>query len=236
MHTVLATVWFIENRLLSRRNYRHLTMIIWFKYNFIQHRTENLTEKYVLNNAKKLHLKHCPVTVEYCNYSEVHQHRPTVDWENLAPCSAATQYLLTSPHLTSSRLTLSHLTSPHLTSSHLSLNHRGCWGTTDDFTTSLLHFSLFSTALWDLANSRPVHSLLLFSHLFLCLPCLLQDTVISFTVLAKRSWLDLMNGRHDSIQVSEVTKSIRECSSPESTLWADSYWVTLPPSCYRSGT
>ena len=34
---------------------------------------------------------------------------------------------------------------------HLSLNHRGCWGTTDDFTTSVLHFSLFSTALWDLA-------------------------------------------------------------------------------------
>ena len=33
-------------------------------------------------------------------------------------------------------------------------------------------FSLFSTALWDLANSRPVHSLMLSSHLFLCLPCL----------------------------------------------------------------
>ena len=30
---------------------------------------------------------------------------------------------------------------------HLSLNHRGCWGTTDDFTTSFLHFSLFSTVL-----------------------------------------------------------------------------------------
>ena len=34
-------------------------------------------------------------------------------------------------------------------------------------------FSLFSTALWDLANSRPVHSLMLSSHLFLCLPRLL---------------------------------------------------------------
>ena len=29
-----------------------------------------------------------------------------------------------------------------------------------------------STALWDLANSRPVHSLMLSSHLFFCLPCL----------------------------------------------------------------
>ena len=41
---------------------------------------------------------------------------------------------------------------------HQSLNREGRWGTTDDFTTSFLHFSLFSTALWDLLNSRPVHS------------------------------------------------------------------------------
>ena len=33
---------------------------------------------------------------------------------------------------------------------HLSLNCKGRWGTVDDFATSLLHFSLFSTALWDL--------------------------------------------------------------------------------------
>ena len=31
---------------------------------------------------------------------------------------------------------------------HLSLNLRGCWATTDDFTTSFLHFPLFSTARW----------------------------------------------------------------------------------------
>ena len=63
---------------------------------------------------------------------------------------------------------------------HLSLNLKGCWGTTDDFTTSFLHFSLFSTALWDLANSRPVHSLMS-SNLFFCLPCHL----FPFTVLCK---------------------------------------------------
>ena len=39
---------------------------------------------------------------------------------------------------------------------HLSLNCEGRWGTTDDFTTCFLHFSLFSTALWDLANYRPL--------------------------------------------------------------------------------
>ena len=49
-----------------------------------------------------------------------------------------------------------------LISSHPSLNSEGRWGTTDDFATSFLHFSLFSTALLDLANSRPVPSLMLF--------------------------------------------------------------------------
>ena len=53
---------------------------------------------------------------------------------------------------------------------HQSLDREGRWGTTDDVATSFLHFPLFSTALWDLANSRPVHSLMLSSHLFLCLP------------------------------------------------------------------
>ena len=63
----------------------------------------------------------------------------------------------------------------------ISLNREGRWGTTDDFTTSFLHFSPFPTAFWDLANSRPVHFLLLSSHLFFCLPCLLPP----FTVLCK---------------------------------------------------
>ena len=77
---------------------------------------------------------------------------------------------------------------------HLSLNHEGRWGTTDDFTTSFLHFSLFSTALWDLLNSRPVHSLMLSSHLFLCLPCLFPISLR----LARWFWPDLMNGRYDN--------------------------------------
>ena len=47
-----------------------------------------------------------------------------------------------------------------------------CTGTTDDFTTSFLLFSLFSTVLWDLANSRSFHSLMMSSRLFFCLPFL----------------------------------------------------------------
>ena len=51
---------------------------------------------------------------------------------------------------------------------HQFLKREGRWGTTDNFATSFLHFSLFSTALWDLPNSRPVHSLMLSSHHVLC--------------------------------------------------------------------
>ena len=52
-------------------------------------------------------------------------------------------------------------------------------------------FSMFSTALWDLPNSRPVHSLMLSSHLFLCLSCLLPPfTVPCKMVLARPGELE----------------------------------------------
>ena len=69
---------------------------------------------------------------------------------------------------------------------HQSLNREGRWSTTDDFATSFLHFPLFSTALWDLTNSRPVHSLMLSSHLFLCLPCLLPPFTVPCKVVLAR--------------------------------------------------
>ena len=58
-------------------------------------------------------------------------------------------------------------------------------GTPQIISQPFLHSSLFSNALWDLVNSRPVHSLMLSSHLFRCLPCLLPPfTVPCKTVLA----------------------------------------------------
>ena len=69
---------------------------------------------------------------------------------------------------------------------HLSHNGEGRWGTTDDFATTFLHFSLFSTALWDLADSRPVHCLMLSSHLFLCLPCFLPRFTMPFKMVLAR--------------------------------------------------
>ena len=47
-------------------------------------------------------------------------------------------------------------------------------------------FSLFSTALWDLANSRPVHSLMLSSHLFLLLLCLLPPFTVPRKIVLAR--------------------------------------------------
>ena len=69
---------------------------------------------------------------------------------------------------------------------HLSLNREGRWGTIDDFATSCLHFPLFFTALWDIANARLVHSLMLSSQLFLCLPCLLPPFTAPFRMVLAR--------------------------------------------------
>ena len=46
-------------------------------------------------------------------------------------------------------------------------------GTTDEFATTTFHLDLFSAALVELAKSIPVHSLILSSHLFFCLPLFL---------------------------------------------------------------
>ena len=70
---------------------------------------------------------------------------------------------------------------------HLSLHREGHWGTTDDFTTSFLRFSLFSFVLWDLANSGPVHFLVLSSHLFLCLPWILPPFTVPCKMVTARA-------------------------------------------------
>ena len=50
------------------------------------------------------------------------------------------------------------------------ITFEGCRGTTDEFATVPFHLVLFSAALVELAKSIPVHSLILSSHLFFCLP------------------------------------------------------------------
>ena len=58
-------------------------------------------------------------------------------------------------------------------------------GTTDEFATIPFHPDLFSAALVELAKSIPVHSLILSSHLFFCLPLFLPFTVPCRIVFAK---------------------------------------------------
>ena len=65
----------------------------------------------------------------------------------------------------------------HLISSQ-SLNLGGRHCTTDDVATIPFHHSLSSAALREFQNPIPVHSLMLSSHLFFCLPLLL----VPFTV------------------------------------------------------
>ena len=54
--------------------------------------------------------------------------------------------------------------------SYLSRSLADRWGTTVDFTTSFLHSSRFSAFRSMMLHLRPVHSLMLSSHRFLCLP------------------------------------------------------------------
>ena len=58
-----------------------------------------------------------------------------------------------------------------ISSQSLNLHRHG--GTTDDIATILFHLSLSSAALRESPNSIPVHSLMLSSHFFFCLPFLL---------------------------------------------------------------
>ena len=58
----------------------------------------------------------------------------------------------------------------YLILSHLSRSLADSWGTTVDFTTSFLHSSRFSAFRSMIFHSKPVHSLMLSSHRFLCLP------------------------------------------------------------------
>ena len=64
----------------------------------------------------------------------------------------------------------------HLSSQFLNLNGRR--GTTDDVATIHFHLCLSFAAFRDSPNPIPVHSLMLFSHLFFCLPLLLAPFIV----------------------------------------------------------
>ena len=72
-------------------------------------------------------------------------------------------------------------------------------GTTDKSATIPFRLLLFSADLVELTNSIPVHSLILSSHLFLCLPLLYPFTVPYRTLFTKpedfETWQNLLSFR-----------------------------------------
>ena len=64
-----------------------------------------------------------------------------------------------------------------------SLNLRGHQGTTDDVATIPFHPSLSSTAFRESPNPIPIHSLMLSSHLFFCLPLFLAPFTVSCRIV-----------------------------------------------------
>ena len=103
---------------------------------------------------------------------------------------------------------------------HLAITHGDHWG--------FLHFSLFSTSPWDLANSRIVHSLMLSSHLFFCFPISFSVCFIFFPFslcLARWFWPDLMNKRH--VHTTAICISLRSSGLRVVQLPAGS-WHGLP--------
>ena len=97
------------------------------------------------------------------------------------------------------------------------------------FTTSFLSFSLFSTALWDLPNSRPVHSLMLSSHLVLCLPCFLPPfTVPCKMVLARPDKWETWP-YHSCLGPFTIVRKLNAASGLNGlTFKCNFYWASVP--------
>ena len=70
----------------------------------------------------------------------------------------------------------------HFISSH-SLNLSGRRGTTDDVATIPFHLSLSFAALRESPNPIPVHYLILSTHLFFCLPLLLDLFTVPYRIV-----------------------------------------------------
>ena len=67
-----------------------------------------------------------------------------------------------------------------------SITLEGRSGTTDEFATIPFHLVLFSAVLVELAKSIPVHTLILSSHLFFCLPLFLFPFTVPCRIVFAR--------------------------------------------------
>ena len=92
--------------------------------------------------------------------------------------------------------------------SYLSCSLANHWGTTIDFTTSFLHSSQFSAFCSMIFHSRPVHSLMLSSHRFLCLPLRLPPCTVPCRIVLASPYNRVTSPYHFSLHLfTEVRRS-----------------------------
>ena len=107
---------------------------------------------------------------------------------------------------------------------HLSLDREGIWGTTNDLTTSFLHFSLspLPSGTWRTPD---------LSIPWCCLPTSSSVCVVFFPLsqcLTRWFWPDLMNGRH--VHTTAVCVSLRWSGGLRVVRLPAGSWYGLPPS------
>ena len=93
-----------------------------------------------------------------------------------------------------------------LVSIYLSHSLADRWGTTVDFTTSFLHSSWFSAFRSVMFHGRPVHSLMLSSHRFLCLPLRLPPWTVHCRIVLASPDDRVMCPYHFSLRLFTVVK------------------------------
>ena len=93
-----------------------------------------------------------------------------------------------------------------LLSIYLSRSLADRWGTTVDLTTSFLHSSWFSAFCSMMFHSRPVHSLMLSSHRFLCLPLRLPPWTVPCRIVLASPADRVTCPNHFSLRLFTVVK------------------------------
>ena len=107
-------------------------------------------------------------------------------------------------------------------SSYLSRSLANRWGTTADFTTSFLHSLRFSAFRSSIFHSRPVHSLMLSSHRFLCLPLHLPPRTVPCRIVLASPDDRVTCPYHFSLRLSLQSGGLYMAR------WRLRFWFSLP--------
>ena len=109
--------------------------------------------------------------------------------------------------------------------SYLSRSLADCWGTTVDFTTSFLHSTQFLAFRSSIFHSRPVHSVMLSSHHFFCLPLHLAPWTIPYRIVLASSDDHVTCPYHFSMRL--FTEVRRSSYAPDDKLSENAIYYSL---------